>query len=102
MRTLSGLHLFNELKIERYFKKDNVLKKRMRELTNLETKILASVIDIPNISTFLKIEHNSTSKSRTDTKLEMLISDNNKNIRKAQQSPQVPKNRYSKKIKEKQ
>ena len=70
----------------------------MRELENLERKTLASVRVIPKIPTLLESEHKSTSKSTTDIKVEMLMSDNkNKKIkRKAQQSPQIPKNKYQK------
>ena len=99
VRTLSGLHLFKELKIEKYFKEDNKLKKHMRELENLERKTLASVREIPKTPTLLESEHKSTSKSTTGFKVEMLISDkNNKKIKqKAQQSSQIPKNKYKKK-----
>ena len=76
VRTLSGLHLFKELNIEKYFKEDKKLKKHMRELENLERKTLASVREIPKIPTLLESEHKSTSKSTTDIKVEMLISDN--------------------------
>ena len=69
MRTLSGLHLFKELNIEKYFKEDKKLKKHMRELENLERKTLASVREIPKIPTLLESEHKSTCKSTRVSKL---------------------------------
>ena len=53
----------------------------MREREYLKRKTLASVREILKISTLLEIEHKSTSKSSTDIKVEMLISDKkSKNI----------------------
>ena len=39
VRTLSGLYLFKELKMEKYFREDKKLKKHMKELADLEKKL---------------------------------------------------------------